>query len=69
MKDEINQRVQEKIDKLEKIREVHDFTQEEMANKLEVTRTTYNNWKTGKTFPGWKNIEKMDELIKRIREV
>ncbi len=69
MRDEIHQRVREKIEKLEKIREVHDFTQEEMARKLDVSRTTYNNWKTSKTFPDWENIEKMDRLIERIREV
>ncbi|MGL5149652.1 MAG: helix-turn-helix domain-containing protein [Clostridium sp.] len=42
--------------RLKSLRELKKLTQEEIADKLNVSRTTYANWETGRAEPGLEMI-------------
>lgn len=46
-------------EKLKTYRKTQGFTQEEVAKRLNVSRTTVSSWETGRTFP---DIERMINL-------
>ena len=48
---------------LKQLRQLNGLTQDEMANKLDISRGTWVNWETRKTFPDVPFIQKiMDEF-------
>lgn len=51
------------IDKLKNIRELHGFTQEELAEKLGVHRHTLINWEKGKTLPDTQSLENLAKIF------
>lgn len=39
------------------------MTQQDVAQKLSVSKITIHNWESGKTVPGWDKVEQMEELF------
>ena len=50
-------------DKFKKLRLKNDYTQAELANKLNVSQPTVASWEAGKRIPKWKNIKKIAEIF------
>ena len=48
---------------IKKIREGKNITQEQLAEKLNVTRQAVSNWETGKTQPDIETIIKISEIL------
>lgn len=44
------------------LREYHDFTQENVANKLNISRSTYVNWETAISFPPLDMLDKISVI-------
>lgn len=39
------------------------LTQQEVAEKLQVSKITIHNWESGKTVPNWEKVEQMETLF------
>ena len=50
-------------DKFKKLRLKNDYTQSELAKKLNVSQPTIASWEAGKRIPKWKNIKKIAEIF------
>ena len=50
-------------DKFKKLRLKNDYTQAELAKKLNVSQPTVASWEAGKRIPKWKNIKKIAEIF------
>lgn len=50
-------------DKFKKLRLKNDYTQAELAKKLNVSQPTIASWEAGKRIPKWKNIKKIAEIF------
>ena len=50
-------------DKFKKLRLKNDYTQAELAKKLNVSQPTAASWEAGKRIPKWKNIKKIAEIF------
>ena len=50
-------------DKLKKLRHDNCLTQDELAEKLFVTRTAISRWETGKGYPGIDNLKMLSDLF------
>ena len=50
-------------DKIKKLRETHNVTQEELAKKVKVSRTAVSKWETGKGFPDIGIIEELSKAL------
>lgn len=51
------------ITNLRFLRKKQEYTQQEIADRLGINRTTYTKWKTGVSEPGLKNIERLCNLL------
>lgn len=51
-------------DNIKKFRNINNLTQDELANKLFVSRTLVTKWETGNSLPTKDNIYRMCELFK-----
>lgn len=49
--------------KIKKYREVNGFSQEELADKIFVSRQTLSNWETNKFYPDIKSIELLSNIF------
>ena len=49
--------------KFKKLRLKNDYTQAELAKKLNVSQPTVASWEAGKRIPKWKNIKKIAEIF------
>lgn len=45
------------------LRKKQEYTQQEIADRLGINRTTYTKWETGASEPGLKNIERLSNLL------
>lgn len=45
------------------LRKKQEYTQQEIADRLGINRTTYTKWETGASKPGLKNIERLSNLL------
>lgn len=45
------------------LRKKQEYTQQEIADRLGINRTTYTKWETGVYEPGLKNIERLCNLL------
>ena len=50
-------------EKFKKLRLKNDYTQAELAKKLNVSQPTVASWEAGKRIPKWKNIKKIAEIF------
>ncbi len=50
------------------LRKASRMTQQQIADKLNVTRTTVNDWETGKAECDLKSLQKLRELFKVVYE-
>ena len=50
-------------EKLKKLRTDNNLTQDELAEKLFVTRTAISKWETGRGFPGIDSLKLISELF------
>ena len=50
-------------DKFKKLRLKNDYTQAELAKKLNVSQPTIASWEAGKRIPKWKSIKKIAEIF------
>lgn len=50
-------------DKIRKLRESHDLTQEELAKKVTVSRTAVSKWETGKGYPSLDTLKEISLLF------
>ena len=50
-------------DKLKKLRSENNLTQEELAEKIFVTRTAVSKWETGKGYPGIDSLKEISRLF------
>ncbi len=51
-------------EKLQSLRKSNGITQEELAEKLEVTRQTISKWECGESTPDFRNLVKISEIFK-----
>lgn len=51
-------------EKLKKLRNQHQYTQEELAQKLYVSRQTISNWEQGKAVPDYETKERLSKIYK-----
>lgn len=51
-------------EKLQSLRKSNRITQEELAEKLEVTRQTISKWECGESTPDFRNLVKISEIFK-----
>lgn len=51
-------------DRIRKLREQNGFTQTELAQKLNITRSSVNAWEMGISAPSTQNIIELSELFK-----
>lgn len=51
-------------DKLQELRKLSGLTQEQVAEKLYVSRTAVSKWEQGKGYPGIDTLKKISELFK-----
>jgi len=51
-------------DKLQNLRKQNSLTQEELANKLFVSRTAISKWETGKGYPNLESLQTISNLFK-----
>lgn len=49
-------------DKLRQLRYQHQYTQESLAEKLNVSRQTVSNWENGKSKPDYYNLKMLDQI-------
>ena len=47
--------------KIFKLRETHNLTQAEMAERLGVSRQTISSWESGRTFPGANMLQEIQD--------
>jgi len=47
----LKDKIKSDVEKLEKIREIRDWSEEKMASKLSVTRQAYHTWVDGTSTP------------------
>nr|DAH09959.1 MAG TPA: Repressor protein CI [Caudoviricetes sp.] len=45
------------------LRKKKEYTQQEIADRLGINRTTYTKWETGVSEPGLKSIERLCNLL------
>ena len=50
-------------DKIKKLRETHNLTQEELAKKVMVSRTAVSKWETGKGYPSLDTLKEISLLF------
>ena len=50
-------------DKFRKLRLKNNYTQSELAKKLNVSQPTIASWEAGKRIPKWKSIKKIAEIF------
>ncbi len=50
-------------DKIKKLRETHNLTQEELAKKVTVSRTAVSKWETGKGYPSLDTLKEISLLF------
>ena len=50
-------------DKFRKLRLKNNYTQSELAKKLNVSQPTIASWEAGKLIPKWKSIKKIAEIF------
>lgn len=50
-------------ERLKKVRKEHELSQEELANKLNVTRQAVYKWETNKSFPDVATLTHLSELL------
>ncbi|MDD2362193.1 MAG: helix-turn-helix transcriptional regulator [Oscillospiraceae bacterium] len=50
-------------DRLRKLRKQLDMTQEQIAKKLNIVRSTYAYYETGKTFPDFDTVVRLAHLF------
>lgn len=60
-------------DNLAMLRNIHGYSQEEIAEKIGISRQAYAKWESGKTVPDVESIalvpaETFEENMKKIRE-
>jgi len=48
-------------------RRLNNFSQEEMAHKLNVSLSTYRNWETNRFVPTKNHIKKIDQILKKFK--
>lgn len=51
-------------EKLQSLRKSNGITQDELAEKLKVTRQTISKWECGESTPDFRNLVKISELFK-----
>ena len=49
-------------EKLRELRKEHGFSQEELANKLDISRQSVSKWELGVSMPDLDNVIKLSEL-------
>ena len=54
-------------DKFRKLRLKNNYTQSELAKKLNVSQPTIASWEAGKRIPKWKSIKKIAEILMFLR--
>lgn len=47
---------------LQLLRKEHDFTQEDLAQELSISRQAISKWETGNTIPDWETFLKLSKL-------
>ena len=50
-------------EKIKKLREAAEFTQQDIADRLNVDRSTYSNYERGVTEPGLKTLKKISRIL------
>ena len=50
-------------DKIKRLRETHNLTQEELAKKVTVSRTAVSKWETGKGYPSLDTLKEISLLF------
>jgi transcriptional regulator with XRE-family HTH domain len=51
-------------ERLKKLRKHHNYTQDFVAEKMDISRVAYTKYEGGKTMPSPENIEKLADLFK-----
>ncbi len=59
----IKDKVREKIDKLEELREIKELTKGQMADRVGVSRESYSAWVNDRKLPNLDSIEKINDYL------
>jgi len=62
---EIKEKIWQKVDRVEKVREFKDLTKGDTAGLIGVSRATYYNWLNRDTLPDWSQVEKINKFLNK----